>query len=52
MITDRLGNVEVDTFVHVCVGCYFECNCDMDDVKAWMPLPKPYEESEDSDDKK
>ena len=43
LITDILGNVEVDTFVNDCDGCYFECNCDMDDVKAWMPLPKPYE---------
>lgn len=42
LITDRLGNVETDTFVKDCDGCYFECNCDMDDVKAWMPLPKPY----------
>ena len=42
LITDRLGNVEVDTFVNDCDGCYFECNCDMDDVKAWMPLPKPW----------
>ena len=43
LITDRLGNVEVDTFIYDCDGCYFECNCDMEDVKAWMPLPKPYE---------
>lgn len=42
LITDILGNVEVDTFVNYCDGCYFECNCDMDDVKAWMRLPKAY----------
>lgn len=42
LITDRLGNVEVDTFINDCDGCYFECNCDMEDVKAWMPLPKAY----------
>ena len=42
LITDRLGNVEVDTFINDCDGCYFECNCDMEDVKAWMPLPQPY----------
>ena len=42
LITDRLGNVEVDTFINDCDGCYFECNCDMEDVKAWMPLPEPY----------
>lgn len=48
LITDRLGNVEVDTFINDCDGCYFECNCDMEDVRAWMPLPKPYtEESEE-----
>ena len=42
LITDRLGNVEVDTFINDCDGCYFECNVDMEDVKAWMPLPEPY----------
>ena len=42
LITDRMGNVEVDTFINDCDGCYFECNCDMEDVKAWMPLPEPY----------
>lgn len=42
LITDRLGNVEVDIFINDCEGCYFECNCDMEDVKAWKPLPKPY----------
>lgn len=46
LITDRLGNVEVDTFINDCDGCYFECNCDMEDVKAWMPLPEPHKESE------
>lgn len=51
LITDCLGNVEVDTFIYDCEGCYFECNCEMEDVKAWMPLPKAYEpqESEVSD---
>lgn len=44
LITDRLGNVEVDTFINDCDGCYFECNCDMEDVKAWMPLPQPYKQ--------
>ena len=41
LITDRSGNVEVDTFFKD-DGCYFECNCDADDVIAWMPLPEPY----------
>lgn len=49
LITDRLGNVEVDTFIDDGDGCYFECNCDMEDVKAWMPLPKPYEPQERSE---
>ena len=44
LITDSLGNVEVDTFIYDSDGCYFECNCDMDDVKAWMPLPEAYTE--------
>ena len=42
LITDKLGNVEVDTFINDYDGCYFECNCDMTDIKAWMPLPEPY----------
>lgn len=47
LITDRSGNVEVDTFFKD-DGCYFECNCDTDDVIAWMPLPEPYKaESEE-----
>ena len=45
LITDRLGNVIVDTFINDCDGCYFECNCDMDDITAWMPLPEPYKTS-------
>ena len=47
LVTDRYGNVETDTFCNDCDGCYFECNCDMDDVKAWMRLPKAYSESEE-----
>ena len=42
LITDWLGNVGEDTFFTDNDGCYFECNCDMEDVKAWMPLPEPY----------
>lgn len=41
LITDRLGNVEVDTFVKDCDGCYFEC-CDTEDVIAWMRFPEAY----------
>ena len=33
LITDSLGNVEVVTSIN-----------DWDDIKAWMPLPKPYKE--------
>lgn len=50
LITDRLGNVIVDTFINDCDGCYFECNCDMDDITAWMPLPKPYDGGTQHDD--
>lgn len=45
LITDRLGNVEVDTFCRD-DGCYFEDNCGEDDVVAWMPFPTPYEPQE------
>lgn len=46
-ITTRYGEVKTDTFYRD-EGCYFETYCDEDDVKAWMPLPEPYEaESED-----
>ena len=47
LITDHLGNVEFDTFINDCDGCYFECNCDMGDVKAWMPLPDPWKGEQD-----
>lgn len=38
------GYVCVDTFCKD-DGCYFE-GVDIDDVTAWMPLPKPYEPQE------
>ena len=39
------GETEVDTFIRDEVdGCYFEYR-DIDDVRAWMPLPVPYEGS-------
>lgn len=38
------GYVCVDTFCKD-DGCYFE-GVDIDDVDAWMPLPKPYEPQE------
>ena len=37
----------VDTFCKY-DGCYFE-GVDIDDVDAWMPLPKPYEPQESED---
>ncbi len=47
LITDKWGNVETDTFYRD-DGCYFEDNCDEDDVVAWMPLPESYKaESEE-----
>ena len=44
VLVSRGGYVCVDTF---CTddGCYFE-GVDIDDVDAWMPLPKPYEPQE------
>lgn len=44
-ITDSMGNVELDTF-YSDDGCYFENNCDADEVIAWMPKPQPYKESD------
>lgn len=42
LITDRYGNVEIDTFCSDYEGVYFENNCDDDEVIAWQPLPEPY----------
>lgn len=50
LITDRLGNVETDMFINDCDGCCFEYNIDMEDVIAWMPLPKPYEADKENAD--
>lgn len=41
LIITRYDEVTIDTFYRD-EGCYFETYCDKDDVKAWMPLPKPY----------
>ena len=42
------GTTWIDTFIRdETDGCYFE-SYDIDEVKAWMPLPKPYKaESEE-----
>lgn len=45
LITNRYNSVDVDTF-YCDDGCYFEDNCDEDDVLAWMPLPEPYKNAE------
>lgn len=45
LITTRYDEVKTDTFYRD-EGGYFESYCDEDDVKAWMPLPKPYEPQE------
>lgn len=48
LITDRYGNVEIDTFCRD-DNCYFENNCDNGDVIAWRHKTKPYKaESEDT----
>ena len=40
------GNVSTDVFCRDQEnGCYFE-GYDIDDVDAWMPLPKPYKEGD------
>lgn len=45
LITTKYGSVEKTTFY--ADDCYyFECYEDIDDVKAWMPLPEPYKEEE------
>ena len=48
LITTRHDEVTTDTFYRD-EGCYFETYCDEDDVKAWMPLPEPYEPQERGD---
>lgn len=42
------GRTWIDTFIRDDTdGCYFE-SYDIDEVKAWMPLPKPYDPQERS----
>ena len=45
LITTCTGGVLIDTFFNDCDGCGFE-GYDIEDVKAWMPLPKPYDPRE------
>ena len=42
LITTELGNVIIDLFHNENGDCYFEYY-EIEDVRAWMPLPKPYE---------
>ena len=42
------GNVGIDVFIQDNEGCYFE-GLDIDEVDAWMPLPKQYEPQESED---
>lgn len=50
LITTSGGYVIGTTFYNEGIdGCYFECYEDEGDVKAWMPLPEPYEPQESED---
>lgn len=49
LVTTRWGNVCIDTWHRDEDCCYFEDNCDDDDVIAWMPIPAAYK-SEVQDD--
>ena len=48
LITTCTGVVLIDTFFNDYDGCGFE-GYDIEDVKAWMPLPEPYEPQESED---
>ena len=48
LITNRYNSVDVDTFYND-DGCYFEDNCDEDDVLAWMPLPERYKKGDQNE---
>ena len=42
LVTTRWGDICTDIWHRDIDCCYFEDNCDDDDVVAWMPLPEPY----------
>jgi hypothetical protein len=44
-ITTKWGSVTTDTIGYD--GCFYFEEHDMEDVIAWMPLPKPYKEVEE-----
>lgn len=43
LVSTKYDGVRMDTFYKEPDGCYFE-SCDIDEVRAWMRLPEPYEE--------
>ena len=45
LVSTKWG-VNIDIYCKCIDGCYFENYCDDDDVLAWMPLPKSYEETD------
>lgn len=49
LVTDWIGNVEIDTFCRDYEGCYFENNCDDGEAVAWMPKPQPYKAESEED---
>ena len=44
LICTRYGTIHDDTLSEDHCGFYFEDYGDLEDVVAWMPLPKPYKE--------
>lgn len=42
LICMRSGEIRIDSFDDDADGCYFFEYDDMENVAAWMPLPKPY----------
>jgi len=44
LVTTRWGDICTDIWHRDVDCCYFEDNCDDDDVVAWMPLPEPYKD--------
>ena len=52
LVCGRYGAVWIDKFMNdPDYGCCFEENGEMDGIVAWMPLPKPYGEEGEEDEK-
>ena len=47
LITTEFGNVFMDVFHNENGDCYFE-DYEIEDARAWMPLPKPYKKEAES----